>query len=72
MSPMTTAEISHLSLREKFQVMEAIWSDLREGLQGATDMPDSHKELLDTRRERVRSGAAKLLDWDEAKHRIGK
>lgn len=68
---MSLAEIARLSLREKFQIMEAIWEDLREASEGF-DVPQSHRDLLDSRRERVRSGAATLLDWDAVKHSIGR
>jgi hypothetical protein len=33
---------------------------------------DLHKDILDERRRRVESGAAKLLDWNQVKHTIGK
>ena len=65
---MSTIEISHLSLREKFQVMQSIWEDLRSHVD-RFEVPQSHKDLLDARRKRVE---AKILDWDQVKHNIGK
>lgn len=68
---MTTFEISQFSLREKLQIMQAIWEDLR-GHVDQMVVPESHAEILDSRRRRVESGASKLLDWNQVKHTIGK
>jgi hypothetical protein len=68
---MTVADIAKLSLREKLQVMEAIWEDLR-GHVDAMDVPEEHRQLLDERRTRIASGAANLLDWDQVKHSLGR
>lgn len=51
--------------------MQMIWEDLR-GHVDQMEVPESHRQLLNTRRQRVERGEAKLLDWDEVKHRIGK
>ena len=68
---MTAFDISHFSLREKLQIMQAIWEDLR-GHIDRIGVPESHALILDSRRERVESGTAGLLDWDQVKHMIGK
>jgi putative addiction module component (TIGR02574 family) len=68
---MTSFEISRFSLREKFQIMEMIWEDLRGSVNGM-EVPDSHRELLDSRRRRMEAGESKLLNWNEVKHSIGK
>ena len=68
---MSVADISQLSLREKFEVMQAIWTELQTRLENSQDLPESHKELLDARRQRARAGASKLLNWDEVKNSIG-
>jgi phosphoribosylanthranilate isomerase len=68
---MTTFEISQFSLREKLQIMQAIWEDLR-GHVDQMVVPESHAEILDSRRKRVESGTSKLLDWNQVKHTIGK
>jgi glutamate synthase domain-containing protein 2 len=67
---MSTIEVSHLTLREKFQVMESLWEDLRHHVE-RLQIPQSHQNILDTRRQKVDSGACKLRQWDEAKHDIG-
>jgi Putative addiction module component len=51
--------------------MQTIWEDLR-GHVDSMGVPESHTELLDSRRKRVESGASKLLDWNQVKHTIGK
>jgi hypothetical protein len=67
---MSASDISQLSLREKFQIMEAIWVDLR-GQEDSFNVPQSHKDLLDVRRARAASADSRILDWDQAKHTIG-
>jgi len=68
---MTVADIAKLSLREKLQIMEAIWEDLR-GRVNSMDVPDEHRRILDERRARIASGEAKLLEWDQVKHSLGR
>lgn len=68
---MTVADIAKLSLREKLQIMEAIWEDLR-GRANAMDVPEQHRRILDERRARIASGEGKLLDWDQVKHSLGR
>jgi putative addiction module component (TIGR02574 family) len=68
---MSTIELSHLTLREKFQIMQAIWDDLRGSVDGF-EVPQSHKDILDDRRRKAESGESKLLDWDQVKHSIGR
>ncbi|CAN5821109.1 hypothetical protein BH11VER1_BH11VER1_35130 [soil metagenome] len=66
---MSLTDVSQLSLREKLQIMEAIWHDLRDHAE-KLNVPTSHRELLDTRRDRVATGKAKIQDWDQVKHTI--
>jgi len=68
---MTTEEIKRLPTEEKFLIMETIWDDLRDHFESA-EIPESHKELLLSRRRRVQSGESKLLDWDDVKSSIGR
>lgn len=66
---MSVAEISKLSLEEKLQLLEALWADLRPRVDELELSPE-HRRLLEARRERVRSGAAALHDWEAVKHSI--
>ena len=68
---MSIAEVSKLTLREKLQIMEVIWQDLRSHVDGM-EAPESHRKLLDERQARVTSGKAQVRDWDEVKNSIGR
>ena len=68
---MNIAEVQSLPLREKFQILEVIWADLNSRIDSAP-ISQSERTLLDSRIERVDSGAAAILDWDDVKHSIGK
>ena len=68
---MSIAEVRSLPLREKFQILEAIWDDLSARVDEMAVSP-AERELLDTRIERVRSGSAELHDWDSVKHSLGR
>jgi len=68
---MTAQEVKILPTEEKFQIMEAIWEDLRERFESSEISPQL-RDLLRDRRARVASGEARLLDWDSAKFAIGR
>jgi putative addiction module component (TIGR02574 family) len=68
---MSVAEISKLSLEEKLQLLEALWTDLRPRFDELELSPEQRR-LLEARRERVRTGAAQLHDWDAVKHSLGR
>ena len=68
---MKTFELSQFSLREKFQIMQSIWEDLRSTVD-RYEVPQSHKDILDERRRRADCGESKIFDWDHVKHTIGK
>ena len=67
----TAQEIKQLPAEEKIRIMEVIWDDLRERFEGS-ELSQALKDLLDSRRARVRTGEAQLLDWDTAKRNIGR
>lgn len=68
---MSTTDVLQLPLRERLQIMETIWEDLR-GRADSFHIPQDQKELLDLRRARVASGESIILDWDSVKHSIGR
>ena len=68
---MIVADIAKLTLREKLQLMEAIWEDLRVRVDDM-GVPKEHRRILDDRRARIDSGEAKVLDWDQVKHSLGR
>ncbi len=67
---MNVAEVQSLPLREKFQILEVIWADLNSRIDSAP-VSQSERTLLDSRIERIDSGAATILNWDDVKHSIG-
>ncbi len=67
---MITLEALHqLPLREKLFVMEALWDDIS-AAEGELEVPAWQKELLDVREEAVVAGAARFIDWEDAKKEI--
>ena len=68
---MSIAEIHQLPIEEKFQMMEALWEDLREHF-ARMPLSAAHRALLDERRVRVQNGTATLRDWDAVKTSIGR
>jgi len=68
---MTTHEIRALPSKEKLQIMEVLWEDMRDCCE-TTPVPPELIALLRIRREKVVSGNAKLLEWDKVKFAIGR
>ncbi|MBT5705967.1 MAG: addiction module protein [Verrucomicrobia bacterium] len=68
---MTVEDVKQLPMRQKLRIMEAIWEDLRERFEALEVSPEV-KVLLDKRRAGVRDGGPTLLDWNDAKSRIGR
>lgn len=61
--------ISDLSLAQKLDLMESIWSDLSKDDQ-SLQSPDWHEEILNDREVALEQGKAKISDWADAKKRI--
>ena len=68
---MTVEELKALPTAEKFQIMEALWEDLRAHSEAAT-ISQEIKDLLDARRARARSGASRIHDWDAVRGSLGR
>jgi hypothetical protein len=68
---MSIAEIRKLPIREKFQILEALWEDMREEAEEA-DIPDSHKKILDDCEARVLAGEERFYSLEEARNVIGR
>ena len=69
--PMSIAEVRSLPLREKLQILEAIWEDLSSNV-ARMEISPGDRELLDSRIERVRSGETEIHDWDSVKDFLGR
>jgi putative addiction module component (TIGR02574 family) len=67
---MSIAEVRNLPLREKFQILEAIWDDLSARMEEMAISP-AVRELLDSRLERIANGSSEVHDWDSVKFSIG-
>jgi hypothetical protein len=68
---MFAEDLKRLSMSEKLQIMETLWEDMREKLEGA-GIPEDFKKLLIERRKRVTDGTVNLSEWDDIKDKIGK
>ena len=67
---MSIAEIKQLPMREKLQIMETLWEEMRAVAENA-NVPEDHRRILNVRRKEVESGREKLLRWDDVKDSIG-
>lgn len=67
---MSIAEIRKLPMREKFQIMEALWEDMRDTVDNH-EMSEADKALLDRRRAKVDAGEEKLLEWEDVRNTWG-
>jgi hypothetical protein len=68
---MIIAEIRKLPIREKFQILEALWEDLREEVE-RQDIPETHKKILDDCEARVLAGEERFYSLEEARNVIGR
>ncbi|MCR4290467.1 MAG: addiction module protein [Candidatus Scalindua sp.] len=66
---MPTLPLEEMTVSEKLQVMEELWSDLCCN-QDQIPVPQWHKDILDRREELVKQGKATFVDWKTAKKRI--
>jgi hypothetical protein len=66
---MPTLPLEEMTVTEKLQVMEELWSDLCCN-QDQIPVPQWHKDILDKREELVKQGKATFVDWKTAKKRI--
>ena len=64
-----TLNLTQMTKAEKIGAMESLWADLCEN-EGGIDSPAWHGEVLQTRKQRVKAGTEKILDWQEAKAAI--
>ena len=66
---MPTLPMEEMTVTEKLQMMEELWSDLCCN-QDQIPVPQWHKDILDRREELVKKGKATFVDWETAKKRI--
>jgi putative addiction module component (TIGR02574 family) len=66
---MLTLPLEQMTVEEKLQVMEELWSDLCCN-QSQVPVPQWHKDILDRREKLIKKGKVALVDWEAAKKRI--
>lgn len=68
---MSLAEVRNLPIREKLQILEAIWEDFSTRVNEMSVSPVV-QDLLDKRIERLQEGSTEVHDWDVVKFSIGR
>lgn len=58
-----------LSVAEKVRLLESVWDSLCHHT-GDVRSPDWHREVLETRTQRLAEGRATVSPWSEAKARL--
>jgi Putative addiction module component len=61
--------LHEMSVEEKLQLMEAIWTDLSRESE-RVESPTWHQEVLEETERRIASGQAVFTDWEAAKRSI--
>lgn len=64
---MLTLPLEQMTVKEKLQVMEELWSDLCYN-QSQIPVPQWHKDILDRREKLVKEDKATFVDWETAKN----
>jgi hypothetical protein len=65
----TQQDVVLLPLNEKIALMETLWAEISR-IDEDVEVPEWHKEVLDERERRIRSGEAKFIPWEDAKRQI--
>ncbi len=64
-----TLPLEQMSIEEKIQTMEIIWSNLCKKADSLSS-PSWHKNILHERENRIKNGDEEFMDWDKAKKNI--
>ncbi len=63
---MTITEIKNMSIIERLQAMEELWDSLcRE--ESEIESPEWHKDILESRRKKIKEGKATFISLDDLK-----
>jgi putative addiction module component (TIGR02574 family) len=66
---LTQADIQEMTIPERLEAIDKLWVSIAEA--GAEmPSPEWHKDVLDQRRARARSGKAKFFTVDEARQKL--
>ncbi len=61
---MKQSEIESMSVAERLQAMEVLWSTFDDG---NIDSPEWHEEVINERKKRIESGDARFVSLDKLK-----
>jgi hypothetical protein len=64
-----TLPLHEMTLEEKLQAMEALWDDLSRNPE-TLESPSWHEDVLRERQQRIDSGEASFMDWEQAKAHV--
>ena len=65
----TKQDVVQLPINEQLALMETLWEEISQS-EADLEVPQWHKDLLDERERKIRSGEAKFIPWEEAKRQI--
>jgi hypothetical protein len=71
MSIMSIAEIESMSVTERLQAIELLWTSVSR-TESQISSPDWHGDVLDARREKVEAGQGVFLSLSELRNRLQK
>ncbi len=63
---MTITEIKKMSILERLQTMEELWGSLCYE-ENEIESPEWHKEILESRREKIKNGRAEFISLEDLK-----
>lgn len=63
--------LKEMTTAEKLWAVEEIWADLQRAPEDVPS-PAWHADVLAAREERIQSGEARFVDWEDAKARLRK
>jgi len=69
MTSLQISELHKLSVKDKMEVVQTLWDDIAEK-QAITDIPETHKKILDERLHLISSGQAIFKPWSEVQQKF--
>ena len=63
---MTITEIKKMSIIERLQAMEELWDSLYHE-ENEIESPEWHKDILESRREKINKGKAEFISLEDLK-----
>lgn len=67
---MTAIDIAEMPVTEKLQLMEALWDSLSAPADAGFASPPWHERALQQAENDLATGAARFVDWAEAKEQL--